>query len=81
MTAGRSYYESRGPGYSYYVPSATFAGRHDFFPGKYTGYAAVVIPGVNEAIDAGDAMRAEEQLAALAAAINRCAELLEKANH
>ena len=52
-----------------------------YAPGKYTGYAAVVIPGVNEAIDAGDAVRAEEQLAALAAAINRCAELLEKANH
>jgi uncharacterized protein (TIGR03000 family) len=38
MTAGYSYYESRGPGYSSYVPSATFAGRYDFYPGKYTGY-------------------------------------------
>ena len=26
-----------------------------YAPGEYTGYAAVVIPGVNEAIDAKDA--------------------------
>jgi uncharacterized protein (TIGR03000 family) len=41
MTLGRPYYESRGPGYSAYVPSATFAGRYDFYPGKYTGYPIV----------------------------------------
>lgn len=56
--------------------------RHSIYaPGKYTGYAAVVIPGVNEAIDAGDEVRCGEQLAALAAAINRSAEVLEKAIH
>jgi N-acetylated-alpha-linked acidic dipeptidase len=48
-----------------------------YAPGEFTGYAAVVIPGVNEAIDAPDAPRAQAQLAFLAAALNRSAELLE----
>jgi N-acetylated-alpha-linked acidic dipeptidase len=48
-----------------------------FAPGEYTGYAAVVIPGVNEAIEAGDDARTQQQLAALTAAINRAAEKLE----
>jgi len=40
--------------------------RHVIFaPGEYTGYAAVVIPGVNEALDKGDSERARQQLAAL----------------
>jgi len=35
--------------------------RHAIYaPGQYTGYAAVVIPGVNEAIDRGDLRRTEE---------------------
>ncbi len=52
--------------------------RHAIYaPGEYTGYAAVVIPGVNEAIDAGDEARTQQQLAALTAAINRAAEKLE----
>jgi N-acetylated-alpha-linked acidic dipeptidase len=46
-------------------------------PGEYTGYAAVVIPGVNEGIDANDAARTQAQLEALAAALNRAAEILE----
>ena len=33
-----------------------------YAPGEYTGYAAVVIPGVNEAIDAKDAQRGQAQL-------------------
>jgi uncharacterized protein (TIGR03000 family) len=37
MTAGRSYSETYGPGYRLYVPSATFAGSYNFYPGKYTG--------------------------------------------
>jgi N-acetylated-alpha-linked acidic dipeptidase len=49
-----------------------------YAPGQYTGYAAVVIPGVNEAIDAGDARRTEQQIAALAAALNRAAMVLEQ---
>src|SRR5260370_6717362 len=37
-----------------------------YAPGEYTGYAAVVIPGVNEALDKADAERARQQLAVLA---------------
>jgi N-acetylated-alpha-linked acidic dipeptidase len=52
--------------------------RHSIYaPGEYTGYAAVVIPGVNEAIDKGDAERARQQLAVLAAALDRAAKTLE----
>jgi N-acetylated-alpha-linked acidic dipeptidase len=49
-----------------------------YAPGQYTGYAAVVIPGVNEAIDGGDARRTEQQIAALAAALHRAAMVLEQ---
>jgi N-acetylated-alpha-linked acidic dipeptidase len=49
-----------------------------YAPGKYTGYAAVVIPGVNEAIDAGDLPLTQEQLKVLTSAINKAAETLEK---
>jgi N-acetylated-alpha-linked acidic dipeptidase len=48
-----------------------------YAPGEFTGYAAVVIPGVNEAIDVPDAARAQAQLATLAEALNRSAEVLE----
>ena len=48
-----------------------------YAPGEYTGYAAVVIPGVNEAIDANDGPRVQQQAVALAAALNRAAEVLE----
>jgi N-acetylated-alpha-linked acidic dipeptidase len=51
--------------------------RHAIYaPGEYTGYAAVVIPGVNEAIDKGDAERTAQQVAALAGALNRAANVL-----
>ena len=49
-----------------------------YAPGQYTGYAAVVIPGVNEAIDRGDLRRTEQQIAALAAALNRAVQLLDQ---
>jgi N-acetylated-alpha-linked acidic dipeptidase len=49
-----------------------------YAPGQYTGYAAVVIPGVNEAIDRGDLGRTEQQIAALAAALNRAVLVLEQ---
>jgi N-acetylated-alpha-linked acidic dipeptidase len=53
--------------------------RHTIFaPGEYTGYAAVVIPGVNEAIDARDAGRAQAQLANVTAALVRATESLEE---
>ncbi|MGB9072021.1 MAG: M28 family metallopeptidase [Terriglobales bacterium] len=48
-----------------------------YAPGQYTGYAAVVIPGVNEAIDQGDLRRTEQQIAVLAAALHRAAMALE----
>jgi len=49
-----------------------------YAPGQYTGYAAVVIPGVNEAIDRGDLRRTEQQIAVLAAALNRAVLVLEQ---
>jgi N-acetylated-alpha-linked acidic dipeptidase len=48
-------------------------------PGEYTGYAAVVIPGVNEGIDASDAPRTQEQIAVLAKQLNEAASVLEAA--
>ena len=48
-----------------------------YAPGEFTGYAAVVIPGVNEAIDVPDGARAAGQLALLTAALNRSAAILE----
>ena len=54
--------------------------RHSIYaPGEFTGYAAVVIPGVNEAIEAKNMGRAEEQLAQLAAALDRAAGTLNGA--
>jgi N-acetylated-alpha-linked acidic dipeptidase len=50
-----------------------------YAPGEFTGYAAVVIPGVNEAIDASDVPRAQAQLAALAQALDRSAAILDAA--
>jgi len=52
--------------------------RHVIYdPGEFTGYAAVVIPGVNEGIDAEDATRTQQQIAILAEALNRSAVILE----
>ena len=51
--------------------------RHTIYaPGEYTGYAAVVIPGVNEAIDAKDASRAAQQLGVLAQALDHASHIL-----
>ena len=51
--------------------------RHAIYaPGQYTGYAAVVIPGVNEAIEKHDLERTRQQLAALAAALGRATRAL-----
>ncbi len=49
-----------------------------YAPGEYTGYAAVVIPGVNEAIDAKDAARADSQLEVLTRALDRAATTLNQ---
>jgi len=52
--------------------------RHAIYaPGEYTGYAAVVIPGVNEAIDVRDSGKTSAQLAILAGALIRAAGVLE----
>jgi N-acetylated-alpha-linked acidic dipeptidase len=54
--------------------------RHTIFaPGEFTGYAAVVIPGVNEAIDARNSDRAAEQLAVITQALDRAARTLDYA--
>ena len=50
-----------------------------FAPGEYTGYAAIVIPGVNEAIDARDPARAQAQMANITAALVRATATLESA--
>jgi N-acetylated-alpha-linked acidic dipeptidase len=52
--------------------------RHAIYaPGEYTGYAAVVIPGVNEALDKGDTAGARLQSLLLTDALNRAADVLE----
>jgi N-acetylated-alpha-linked acidic dipeptidase len=48
-----------------------------YAPGEYTGYAAVVIPGVNEAIEAKDSSRASAQLMVLAQCLERAAQTLD----
>ena len=48
-----------------------------YAPGQYTGYAAVVIPGVNESIDAKDAPLTAAQLQVLTDALNRAAGVLD----
>ena len=50
-----------------------------YAPGEYTGYAAVVIPGVNEAIDAKNAATAQQQLTVLTQALDRAAQTLDSA--
>jgi N-acetylated-alpha-linked acidic dipeptidase len=54
--------------------------RHTIFaPGEYTGYSAVALPGVNEALDAHDVNHAAQQLAALSQALERAASALGRA--
>ena len=50
-----------------------------YAPGEYTGYAAVVIPGVNEAIDANNRERAQKELDDLTAALDRASGDLKAA--
>jgi N-acetylated-alpha-linked acidic dipeptidase len=59
------------------LPNRTWYKHIIYAPGEYTGYAAVVIPGVNEAIDAKDQPRASQQLGVLAQALNRAAQTLD----
>ena len=54
--------------------------RHVIYaPGEYTGYAAVVLPGVNEALDAHDPERAGNQVLVLTRALEKAAEVLDSA--
>jgi N-acetylated-alpha-linked acidic dipeptidase len=48
-----------------------------YAPGEFTGYAAVVIPGVNEAIDAKNPTLAAQQLVVLTQSLNQAAQTLE----
>ncbi len=59
------------------LPGRTWFRHTIFAPGEYTGYAAVVVPGVNEAIDARDPVRAQAQMANVTAALVRATETLE----
>lgn len=59
------------------LPNRPFFRHTIFAPGEYTGYAAVVIPGVNEGIDKKDAGRVREQLQKATAALDRAAGVLE----
>jgi N-acetylated-alpha-linked acidic dipeptidase len=52
--------------------------RHTIYaPGEFTGYSAVVLPGVNEAVDAKNPSLAGQQLVVLTEALNRAAAALE----
>jgi N-acetylated-alpha-linked acidic dipeptidase len=54
--------------------------RHMIYaPGEFTGYAAVVLPGVNEALDAKDAVRAAQQLTVLTQGLEKAARVLDGA--
>jgi N-acetylated-alpha-linked acidic dipeptidase len=71
MQAERAFLNTDG------LPRRPFFKHSIYAPGEYTGYAAVVIPGVNEAIDANDAAVTAKELAAVTAAIQRAADILK----
>jgi len=64
-----------GPG----LPHRAFFRHTIYAPGEYTGYAAVVLPGVNEAMDRDDPAGAAQSLDDVTAALERAAHLLESA--
>jgi len=59
------------------LPNRSWFKHSIYAPGQYTGYAAVVIPGVNEAIDAKNAPLTTQQLQVLTEALNRASAVLE----
>ncbi|MFC6647024.1 transferrin receptor-like dimerization domain-containing protein [Granulicella cerasi] len=61
------------------LPKRPFYKHLIYAPGEFTGYAAVVIPGVTEGIDAKDEARTQAQIDALAAALNKSAAILDAA--
>ncbi len=62
-----------GPG----LPHRTWFRHTIYAPGEYTGYAAVVIPGVNESMDRGDVAGAARSLDEVTAALGRAASVLD----
>jgi N-acetylated-alpha-linked acidic dipeptidase len=62
------------------LPNRSWFKHTIYAPGEYTGYAAVVIPGVNEAIEAKDSSRAAEQLTVLTDCLDRAAQTLDTAH-
>ena len=62
------------------MPSRPWFRHAIYAPGEYTGYEAVVLPGISEAIDHHDAPRLMEEIQTTAAAINHAAEILESAH-
>jgi N-acetylated-alpha-linked acidic dipeptidase len=62
------------------LPNRTWYKHTIYAPGEYTGYAAVVIPGVNEALEAKDAARAAQQLGVLTQCLDRAAQTLSEAH-
>jgi N-acetylated-alpha-linked acidic dipeptidase len=59
------------------LPGRTWYKQIIFAPGEYTGYEAVILPGINEAIDANDKVRAQAQVDILTAALNRASDILQ----
>jgi N-acetylated-alpha-linked acidic dipeptidase len=59
------------------LPGRTWFKHSIYAPGEHTGYAAVVIPGVNEAIDNKNLTLTTQQLHILTGALNRAADALE----
>jgi len=62
------------------LPNRSWYKHTIYAPGEYTGYAAVVIPGVNEAIEAKDSSRTAQQLTVLTHCLERAAQTLESAH-
>jgi N-acetylated-alpha-linked acidic dipeptidase len=71
ISAERALLSSQG------LPNRSWFRHLIYAPGQYTGYAAVVIPGVNESIDAKDSQLTAAQLQVLTDALNRAAGVLE----
>jgi N-acetylated-alpha-linked acidic dipeptidase len=61
------------------LPNRSWYKHTIYAPGQYTGYAAVVIPGVNEALDAKKAEVAQQQLGVITDALDRATHTLQAA--
>jgi len=59
------------------LPNRSWYKHTIYAPGEYTGYAAVVIPGVTESIESKNAAVAGQQLLVLTESLNKAAQSLE----